>query len=93
MEAAEVKEREYQYHNDPAHGWIETTRAELVRLGIAGKVTHYSYQDGERVYLEEDCDAALLLEAITRIDNLTWKLTDRYEDGDSFIRRLQPYTA
>ena len=31
-------------------------RTELEALGIADKISHYSYQRGATVYLEEDCD-------------------------------------
>lgn len=46
----------YVSHSDAGHGWLAVKRAELVRLGILDKITHYSYQRGKTVYLEEDCD-------------------------------------
>lgn len=46
----------YVFHTDPGHGWIAVKRSELTRLGILDKISHYSYQRGETVYLEEDCD-------------------------------------
>ena len=53
----------YIFHTDPGHGWLEVTRAECTRLGILDKISHYSYQRGDKVYLEEDCDASLWAEA------------------------------
>jgi len=53
----------YIFHSDPGHGWLEVTRAECKRLGILERISHYSYQRGDKVYLEEDCDAALWVEA------------------------------
>lgn len=53
----------YRYITDPGHGWVEVTREEIDRLGIGPRVSGYSYTDGARVYLEEDCDAALFVRA------------------------------
>ena len=55
--------RTYRFYSDPGHGWLAVKRAELVRLGIMDKITPYSYQKGETVYLEEDCDAETFMEA------------------------------
>ena len=46
----------YRFITDPGHGWLEVPRAELDSLGIAHKISPYSYQKGELAYLEEDCD-------------------------------------
>ena len=47
----------WTFHSDPGHGWLEVARADLEALGLLSSISHYSYQRGERVYLEEDCDA------------------------------------
>jgi len=46
----------YKFIEDPGHGWLEVPRQEIDSLGIATKITPYSYQKGDMVYLEEDCD-------------------------------------
>ncbi len=46
----------YIMHSDPGHGWLQVKRQELIDLGILDKISHYSYQKGDNVYLEEDCD-------------------------------------
>jgi len=51
--------KKYIAHTDGGHGWLAVKRAELVELGILDKVSRYSYQRGDTVYLEEDCDASL----------------------------------
>ena len=51
------------YYTDPGHGWFAVKRAELAELGILGQVSHYSYERGRTVYLEEDCDATLYFTA------------------------------
>lgn len=53
----------YKFYEDPGHGWLAVKRAELIALGIAEKITAYSYQRGATVYLEEDCDADTFIKA------------------------------
>lgn len=48
------------YYQDPGHGWVKIKRETLCKLGILAKVSHFSYQRGDFVYLEEDCDVSLL---------------------------------
>lgn len=52
------------FHSDAGHGWLAAPRVLLSELGILARVTPYSYQRGGTVYLEEDCDAGLLLQAL-----------------------------
>lgn len=61
------------YFTDPGHGWLQVERAELVRLGIADKITPYSYQKGEFVYLEEDCDMATYCAAVGVTNAEQWQ--------------------
>ena len=53
----------YTFIEDPGHGWLRVPVWELHELGIANKVSHCSYIDGEDALLEEDCDAVLFIEA------------------------------
>ena len=53
----------YVFITDPGHGWLEVPLAEIRFLGIADKISAYSYQKGDMAYLEEDCDASVFLEA------------------------------
>lgn len=52
-----------RWHIDSGHGWLEVSKAKLKSLGIADKISGYSYQKGDKAYLEEDCDAGLFFEA------------------------------
>lgn len=56
----------YTFIEDPSHGWLEVPVSELVALGIADKITRYSYKHNGMAYLEEDCDASTFLEARER---------------------------
>jgi hypothetical protein len=56
----------FTHYTDPAHGWVEVPRALLHELGIADKITGYSYQRGEDVFLEEDCDLSVFARAMEK---------------------------
>lgn len=62
---ATTKSKPYTFYEDPGHGWLEVPTQELRDLGIADKISGYSYisSDGKRAYLEEDCDLSVFLEA------------------------------
>ena len=51
----------FNIYADPGHAWCKVPRSLLVKYGIADKVSPYSYQRGDSVYLEEDCDLTLLI--------------------------------
>lgn len=40
------------YYTDPGHGWLKVPRKQALGLSISA----FSYQRGDWVYLEEDCD-------------------------------------
>ena len=53
----------YIFHSDPSHGWLEVNLQELKDLGIAAKISGYSYVKGDRVFLEEDSDLTKFMQA------------------------------
>ena len=48
----------YIWAVDAGHEWLAVKKSELVELGIADKISAYSYEKGSTAYLEGDCDAA-----------------------------------
>jgi hypothetical protein len=76
---------EYKFFSDPGHGWLEVPVAEVRRLGIADKVSAYSYRKGDNAYLEEDCDAGLWLDA-KKAAGEEYKICEINSNYDSFIR-------
>lgn len=60
MHAEPTTATAYLYVSDPGHGWVGVRLSELRELGIARKITEYSYIDRSHpdplVWLEEDCD-------------------------------------
>jgi len=55
----------YIWAVDAGHAWLSVKQSELNNLGIAHKISSYSYMKGGSVYLEEDCDAAVFIDAYT----------------------------
>ena len=49
---------------DPGHAWAKVKKSTLRKLGIADKITTYSYMRGDYAYLEEDCDLSTLMLAL-----------------------------
>lgn len=61
----------YRFIEDPGHGWLEVPKAELAEVGVADKITEYSYINGDKVYLEEDCDAPCFIKAYCAKNGIT----------------------
>jgi hypothetical protein len=74
------------YYTDPGHGWFAVKRTDLADLGLLDKVTTYSYQRGQTVYLEEDCDASLYFAAYRAKHGTDRPITCKGTDRRSPIR-------
>ena len=48
---------------DSGHSWLKVPMNRIKSLGIADKISSYSYMHGSYAYLEEDCDADIYLTA------------------------------
>ena len=59
----------YQFYEDPGHGWLKVKIADLEKLGIADKISGYSYMRNDYAYLEEDCDVTLFMDALEAKEN------------------------
>ena len=77
-------------YRDPSHGWGKVNKALLEKLGIADKISKYSYMREGKVYLEEDVDLSVLLQALTKAGR-SFKLDDRYGEKPSRIRGYDAY--
>ena len=60
---------EYKFYITGSHGYLVVKHKELEELGIATKISPFSYKMGNKVYLEEDCDAYMFMN--------TYKATQR----------------
>lgn len=82
----------YKFYADPGHGWLAVKRAELDKLGIADRVTGYSYKRGATVYLEEDCDYSVFADAM-KAAGKEFKIESKHCNGRSPIRSYDRYHA
>jgi deoxyadenosine/deoxycytidine kinase len=83
----------YTFHSDTGHGWLQVKRRELIDLGILDKISHYSYQYGPDVYLEEDGDLNCFMremKARGKPVEIT-EINSHYDD--SIIRSYEGFTA
>lgn len=53
----------FNYHSDSQHGWLAVKNNLVRELGLADKISQYSYMKGATSYLEEDRDAGLFIQA------------------------------
>lgn len=75
---------------DPGHAWARVAKSKLVTLGIADKISTYSYQKGENVFLEEDCDLSVLISAL-RVRGYEIKFNESHTNRQSKIRNYSTY--
>lgn len=78
-------------YSDPGHAWGKVKRDVLHNLGIAKDITHYSYQRGEYVFLEEDQDLPRLCQALNERGTRV-KFVEKNTDNHSRIRTYQRYS-
>ena len=84
-------EGHYIFHEDPGHGWLQVPISEIKELGIADKISPYSYRLRDWCFLEEDCDAGVFIDALKARD-IPFKFTDRvYRTTSAPIRNYPQY--
>jgi len=81
-----------KFYADPGHGWGAVKRKVLDQLGIADKITAFSYQKGQTVYLEEDCDLSTLVTALA-LKGETVQYKEKHTNKYSPIRSYNRYVA
>ena len=77
---------------DPGHAWARIAKSKLVSLGIADKISTYSYQKGENAFLEEDCDLSVLISALL-VRGYEIKFNESHTNRQSKIRNYSTYKA
>lgn len=57
----------FNFYSDPEHGWLRVPIEWLYELGIYESISKFSYvsDNGKWVYLEEDLDAQIFIDAYT----------------------------
>ncbi len=78
----------YTFYEDGGHGWLEVGAAMCRQLKLQGKISGYSYGRNDKLYLEEDRDAGVFIDAynleIGGFDE--GKVKRVYHDGQSPVR-------
>ncbi len=74
-----------KFYSDPGHGWGAVKRQKLYELCIADKISPFSYQKGNTVYLEEDCDLPKLTTALA-LKGEVIEYVEKHTDSRSPIR-------
>jgi len=76
---------------DPGHAWARFPKAKLVSLGIADKISTYSYMNGSNAFLEEDCDLSTLISALRENGYTDIKFNESHTNKQSKIRSYNTY--
>lgn len=91
METTKIKTRQFNIYADPGHAWCRVPRGLLYKLDIADKISSYSYERNEHVYLEEDCDLSVLIKAL-KDRGIQPKFKEFHTNKQSKIRSYYHYT-
>lgn len=86
-----LNQRVYRYYIDSGHGWLAVKRQYLDRLKLLNKISDCSYERGGTVYLEEDCDAPLFVDAYKLLYLKSPNIVTVYVDNRSPIRSYKSY--
>lgn len=79
-----------KFYSDPGHGWGAVKRKVLSELEISDKISTFSYQKGQTVYLEEDSDLQKFVTALTAKGAII-KYDEHNTDRRSPIRSYDRY--
>ena len=82
----------YTFITDPGHGWLQVPLEDVHALGIADKISRYSYVDQKFAYLEEDVDAGRFIEALKE-NHIEFQYVERHTDYDSPVRTKARFTS
>ena len=60
-----IRDTTYTFYSDPGHAWLRVPLSTLSRLDIRHRISRFSYvsNDLSTVYLEEDRDASVFIDA------------------------------
>jgi hypothetical protein len=86
------KSVKFTHYVDPGHSWVRVPSKMLDKLSIANKISSYSYQRTDYVYLEEDCDFSIFLDAMEARGQKV-VLVPKHTNRQSRIRSYLPYIS
>jgi hypothetical protein len=79
-------------YSDPSHAFGKVKRQVLKNLNIENEISTYSYQRGDYVFLECECDLSLLCKRLAEHDTKV-KFVERHTNKQSRIRDYERYAA
>ena len=85
-----MENKTYIIYEDPGHAWGAVPMDHLIALGVADKITDYSYLLAGTAYLEEDCDLPTFVRAYRKKFGKTPKGKTVYQEYTS-IRSYPRY--
>ena len=77
---------------DPGHAWGKVKREVLLGLGVEHLIGEYSYQLRDNVYLEEDCDLPLVVDALI-LAGCDVVYREKTSNNDSKIRGYESFSS
>jgi len=83
-------QKTFIFYTDPGHGWGKVPIKLLINLGIADKISTFSYTRNGFAFLEEDCDLPLFIKKLNTI-GVTPKFKPQHTDRNSRIRNYPYY--
>lgn len=84
------KTKTLEMFEDPGHAWCKVRRDDKIFQMIAKEVSNFSFQRGNCVYLEEDCDLGLYYNKLVELGyEIKWKYN--HTDDTSRIRGYESY--
>lgn len=81
-----------RFFNDPGHGWLEVAMVHIIELGLADKISDYSYMREDFAYLEEDCDMFMFIKEAEN-NGILVNCISHYTNTDSEIRNYARYSS
>jgi hypothetical protein len=81
----------FNFHSDAGHGWLAVKKSLVRELGLADKISAYSYMQGQSAYLEEDCDAHRFFVAFKEKFGFEPKIKELDSKRNSVIRSMKQF--
>jgi hypothetical protein len=80
----------FKHFSDPAHGWLRVDVQSVESLGLSYKsFSPFSYRYAHWLFLEEDCDAGLFINAYLKKHGRAPKIVEHSTNRSSLIRNYE----
>lgn len=77
---------------DPRHSWLAVPRSLITQLGIINLISSFSYADAHTIFLEEDEDMPLFMQAAENA-GLDYRVELCGSDEPSMVRELPLFSV